>query len=104
MSSIADLPTESVQIEIVAGPSKFDLMNSLFVWKPNHLTVDFMDPVGTHYEVMITAVEAEDGSGEKWLFKGREIVGNKVSPKPLRGFIDTHTRMGHLVIEATVIG
>lgn len=92
-----------VQIDVTTGPSKFDLMNSLFVWQPNHLTVHFQDARGTYYEVMISAVEAEDGSGDRWMFKGREVIGGKVAQKPLTGFFDTKNRHGYLKVEATEI-
>jgi len=96
-----NLSTRSIlQIDIVQGPSKFDIMMSCFTWKPVHPAVDFMDPRGTYYSVLITAVEAKDGSGERWLFKGREVIGGKVIPTPLEGFIDTRTRTGYLKIVA----
>lgn len=57
---------------IVGGPSKFDLMLSLFDGnKHPRRTVDFqLEGVNGHIRVAITSVEQEDGSGESWNFGG----------------------------------
>ena len=57
----------TTQVIVIAnGPGKFELMTSLFVWKPEKPTVQFVDERGQTYTASINGCEAEDGSGESW--------------------------------------
>lgn len=57
-------------ITITDGPSKFDLMTALFVWKPSRPVVEFRTSEGT-LSATIDLCKAEDGSGECWILEGR---------------------------------
>ena len=88
----------TTQINLVNGPSKFDLMAALFVWKPNRNWVKFQADDGSTYEALINACEAEDGSGECWIIRGvahNNTQGGRAN-KHFKGFFRTNTRKGHL--------
>jgi len=89
----------TTQINIVDGPSKFDLMTALFVWKPERLRVEFKADDGAIYKASINACEAEDGSGECWIIRGYAIDASSVrsrSAESYEGFFRTNTRAGFL--------
>jgi len=85
---------------ITSGPSKMDLMLSLFDHKPVRRHVILR---GKHesYSVLIDSISIEDGSGESWLFAGqaRRTVGF-FTPNPpyhkVSGHYRTDTRKGHM--------
>lgn len=58
-------------IAINNGPSKFDLMTALFVWKPHRPTVKFLLDDGREYTASILGCSSEDGSGESWNIVGQ---------------------------------
>lgn len=61
-------------VNIVNGPSKFDLTQALFVWKPIKPKVNFSFSKGYDVSAVILSVQSEDGSGESWNIEG--YVGN----------------------------
>ena len=87
----------TTQITIVDGPSKFDLMTALFVWKPERLKVMFVAENGDTYKATIRGCEAEDGSGECWIIRGYSAKGDSQIAWPFEGFFRTNSRKGHLV-------
>jgi len=91
----------TTQITIVNGPSKFDLMTALFVWKPERHKVEFTAANGTVYTASILACEAEDGSGECWNIRGvvSDSNGRLRIKKHFKGFFRTNTRAGFLKID-----
>jgi hypothetical protein len=98
------------EITIVGGPSKFDLMVSLFGTNREKRTVyfDVVGPVSgirVSAEFVIAAVEREDGSGESWLIQGwrltryvqnREWAIRTEELVPFKGYFSTKSRRGHL--------
>lgn len=73
--------------QIIDGPSKFDLMMSVFGNKP---TVHFLIKGGVKLEVIIDKVGREDGSVESWIFEGTTPRGLlKVD-----GYFNTQRRTG----------
>jgi len=91
---------------ISAGPSKFDLMMSIFGEKPV-LEFTFDGPTDTTnplhsaicvqtIKIRILTVSREDGSGESWNFEGK-ISGND---QPVKGYYHTRNRRGHLSFPA----
>ncbi|HUQ30167.1 MAG TPA: hypothetical protein VM103_01465 [Candidatus Paceibacterota bacterium] len=84
-------------VQIVNGPSKFDLMLALFEWKPNRPLVMFKTEGGKLLEASVTSVEAEDGSGESWNIEG--YVGTERARKEhqatrFRAYFRTDSRRG----------
>ncbi len=94
----------TTQTSIIYGPSKFDLMISLFEGNPvPRKKVEFSINTGMttsapagkklsmteKLELAITGVEQEDGSGESWLFKGYSEKYQKAS-----GYYNSQTRKG----------
>ncbi len=97
-------------VNIVNGPSKFDLMTALFVWHPERMRVQFVDSCGGRtYSAVINSCGAEDGSGESWnisgylypmdQFKALGKGSGKVVLGPFRGCFNTSTRKGVLNLE-----
>ncbi|MDB5236989.1 MAG: hypothetical protein JWL88_91 [Parcubacteria group bacterium] len=70
------MPTiTSIRSDITGGPSKFELMLSLFDRKPNVRTVEFRLGFDNQENaisaiVVINGVSLEDGSGESFCFEG----------------------------------
>ncbi len=84
-----------VLLTIVAGPSKFDLMTALFIWKPEHPVVSFQTEDGTTHLVRINSVSAEDGSGESWNIRGYAIkVGPNAVHRNFQMYFATTGRRG----------
>lgn len=82
-------------LQIVDGPSKFDLMLGLFDGNcANPRTVRFvildrsLDKITM--SVLLNGISKEDGGGENWLLTGLS------NGKLVRGFFSTKTRKGHL--------
>jgi hypothetical protein len=95
------------QGSITSGPSKFDLMVSLFDANyTNRRTVTFMvvTPHGQsellktnqEIEVQIDGIEREDGSGENWNFHGYHLTkaDEKVTFNKVKGYFSTRTLTG----------
>lgn len=85
---------------IVGGPSKFDLMLSLFDGnKSPRRTVEFkLQESQIPITVAITSVQQENGSGESWNILG-EIVNSDRGFK-IDGYFSTKARAGWLTISA----
>lgn len=85
--------------KIVNGPSKFDLMISLFSGSnasTTRRTVTFvLEASGDESSVtaLIESVEREDGSGESWNFEGSQL-GHWV-----RGYYNSRSQTGTIVVE-----
>ncbi len=76
---------------ITAGPSKFDLMLSLFEGKSVKLTVD-----GQEVEVSVLQIQAEDGSRESWNLAGQII--SKAKMQYFRAYFNTLRRKGQFEV------
>lgn len=93
-----DQKTEPTQVDITAGPGKWDLMLSLLEGDSNHrhLVWFTVGKQGTgegklSQYMEIDSISREDGSGECWNFEGRWCVDpNHV----VKGFYSTKTRTG----------
>ena len=97
------------QFKISGGPSKFDLMVSVFEGNPTPrkeviftvLTGVTSGPPGRQpaftkpVEVAITSIEQEDGSGESWIFKGNAPTTTDRIRKA-SGYYSSKTRQGHI--------
>lgn len=82
-------------VDIVDGPSKFDLMTALFVWKPTRPWVTFRLADGRRVQASIVAVSAEDGSGESWNLEGNLAVSEPGGPsRRFRAYLRTSNRTG----------
>lgn len=58
-------------ISITNGPSKFDLMQSLFVRKPTRPYITFvLEDNRTTMHCFVNSVESEDNSGSSWNIAG----------------------------------
>lgn len=90
------------QIEIVDGPSLFDLLFSLGEGNPTpRKTVCFKGKskhsgatIIVDVNVAITGLDQEDGSGESWLFRG-QIRGQQMTLRTICGVYSTRLRDGH---------
>src|SRR6185503_21034987 len=81
-------------IQLVDGPSKYDLSRALFdpqAVSPQKVTLRTAD--GTILMATVGSVEIEDGSGECFLLKGA-CIGLDNSRRPYEGFIRTNVRKG----------
>jgi hypothetical protein len=86
--------------DIVNGPSKFDLMVSLFDnnAKPRRTVRFFLDH-GHELDVAITMIQQEDGSGESWNFTGTATYADGGTSFHVRGYFGTRSRKGTLTRE-----
>lgn len=91
---------ENRAFRILNGPSKFDLMLSLFDGnKEPRRTVKFrLEGLKQEVEVAITSVQQEDGSGESWNWEGNLKLA-KGRGYHVRGYFATKGRMGRFVVE-----
>jgi len=98
-------------VRIVNGPSKFDLMVSLFDGDCNHRRevkfhterpeksphrsglMDYPIMVNTYPAIVINGIERESGGGENWNFQGF-LLG--VDCCNVKGYYSTQTREGWL--------
>ncbi len=87
------------------GPSKYDLQKALFDRKGNggkpH-QVEFTTDDGVTLVVIVSWVEAEDGSGDSWNIEARVVRQFSASMKSnisytVRGWFNTARRHGRLV-------
>jgi hypothetical protein len=87
--------TKSKQFSITSGPSKFDLMLSLFHRKvDSQVVVEFsLEAQSYPAGVVINSLELEDGSGECWIFKGY-VRYSSTSSRNVKGFYRTNARTG----------
>ncbi len=89
-------------LDIVSGPSKMELMLALFDSsnqreRPVEFTTQDRGGESYAYDVRITQVGKEDGSGESWLFEGYTQSG-----RPVGGYFSTTRRRGHMHIFETL--
>lgn len=96
--------------EIIRGPSKFDLMTSLFVGEArerlsfrlhigdNRLMDSDCNVVRGEVNVVINGAERTDGSGESWHVLGY-VVGCDAKYRTIIGDYNTHTRTGQLTFK-----
>lgn len=61
-------------VEIINGPSKFDLMQALFIRKPYKTSVTFSLQENVGLTAYIDSIKDLDNSGEYWRVEGS--VGN----------------------------
>lgn len=91
--------TESREDEIVGGPSKFDIMVSLFASPTNDSSprVSFKLGNGTDISVSMLSVQREDGSGESWNLEGFATLlsGDQVFVK---AYYSSRKRIGYIRI------
>ncbi|MBI3573158.1 MAG: hypothetical protein HY092_03090 [Candidatus Kerfeldbacteria bacterium] len=86
---------------IINGPSKWDLMLSLFDSKTGHEhEVQFQLEVGVTMHVFLSSVEREDGSAESWNFQGWSTGYSTArvmwkQHQHVRGYFNTLRRKGH---------
>lgn len=80
-------------VDIVNGPSKFDLMVSLFSTKPASHPVLFKTKNHGDFTATITGVRWEDGSGESWIIEGYSALA---AGARFTGYFSTKDRRGHI--------
>lgn len=87
---------ENLSFTVVGGPSKFDLMLSLFDGnKEPRRTVEFqLDGARGPIVVAITTVQQEDGSGESWCIKG--WITNYRRSFDIEGYYSSKGRAGRI--------
>lgn len=61
---------DNMSFDIIGGPSKFDLMSSLFAGNKRQTVELQLKGARTPITVAITLVQQEDGSGEIWSIEG----------------------------------
>ena len=84
-------------INIVNGPSKFDLMTALFIWQPQRPEVEFTAENNAVFPAIINALESENGSGEDWIIRGFATYGNSGNSRlKFTGYYSTRARKGWL--------
>ena len=90
-------PNNTRDFTIIGGPSKFDLMVSLFDGNNHHRrTVRFvLKGIAPGMDVSIGGVQQEDGSGESWNFEGNVRLKNASRNWNVRGHYSTNDRHGH---------
>lgn len=97
---------DKLSFNVVGGPSKFDLMLSLFDGnKDPRRTVEFqLEGARRPITVGITMVQQEDGSGESWNFRGwvsGDDPTNSMFALNLHvdGYFSTRGRKGYITFE-----
>lgn len=93
-----------LEFTITAGPSKFDLMTSLFISTaetPHYvmftLRLGLVHGGVQQTQVCINSVEREDGGDERWRIKGWVVHSNdKFNGSKIEGTYDTKERQGRL--------
>ena len=87
---------DKLSFNVTGGPSKFDLMLSLFDGnKDPRRTVEFQLE-GAHVPITagITMVQQEDGSGESWNFEG--WLANYRRGFNIKGYYSSRSRTGYI--------
>ena len=94
---------KSFDFRIIGGPSKFDLMVSLFEGNPENRTVVAFKLGGLRQDinVAITGIRQEDGSGESWIFEGW-VVGEPSAQ--VKGHYGSRLRGGIFNFLVPIIG
>lgn len=86
---------------IIDGPSKFDLMVSLFdgTTESQKVLVFRLDNQRI-LNIRITSLQREDGSGENWIFQGftNHYPRPYAEEQHVNGFFSTQNRKGRLTI------
>ena len=87
---------DKLSFNTIGGPSKFDMMLSLFDGnKEPRRTVEFqLEGARAPITVYVTSVQQEDGSGESWNFEGG--LTNYRRGFHLRGYYSSKSRTGHI--------
>jgi hypothetical protein len=93
------------QFQIIEGPNKFDLMQSLFSGDSGHrievaFTIEGTGPA-THPvwdNCRINTIERKDGTGESWSFKAYAQTVHRGQFNHVEGTYDTKTRKGEVSI------
>jgi predicted ATPase len=80
-------------VGIMNGPSKFDLMVSLFTTVPVRVPVLFKTENHGDFSAIITGVRWEDGSGESWIIEGYSVFA---AGARFTGYFSTKDRRGHI--------
>lgn len=90
---------DKLSFDVVGGPSKFDLMLSLFDGnKDPRRAVEFqLEGARGPITAAITMVQQEDGSGESWNFRG--WLANYRRNFGIQGYYSSKSRKGHLTFE-----
>lgn len=90
------MTSNSQSFNVIGGPSKFDLMLSLFDGnKDPRRTVEFkLEGAREPIVVAVTMVQQEDGSGESWNFQGHLI--NYRRGFDVRGHYSSNSRKGYI--------
>jgi hypothetical protein len=85
-------------IEIVSGPSREELFDSLRLVKENRQVVFGLkfSSVDRPTNACVMSIEAEDGSGNCWNIKLYLSAGTSLKSRYLKGFYRTSTRTGIL--------
>lgn len=95
------------QIQITNGPSKFDLMASLFDGKVVEITCEFTSRTSTNlhivagfkilpkFDVIFQTVGIEDGSHDSWIGEIYFTTPNYENERR-RFYYDTRRRIGHI--------
>lgn len=89
---------------LATGPSKLNLMLSLFDGSPVEGTqriLNFITESGRQFNVRISGVDREDGSGESWIIRGYNASHSASNQwYSCNGYYNTQTRKGHLMLYA----
>jgi len=92
------MSTEKNFYSIVNGPSKFDLMVSLFDAKEVYFTIEGNDLVKPKkIKIKVIGILAEDGSRESWIINYFYENKSSLSGKPI--FYRSNRRIGHITID-----
>lgn len=94
--------SDNEKFSIINGPSKFEFIGNSFLvnGKKRNETVFLLNKLKSHQlmRVIINSVSWKDGSGESWLFDGREVCGEKIIGGKIRGYYNTSRHTGHIEI------
>jgi len=76
------------------GPSKYDLMVSLFSRDSN---ITFTLFTGKFFRFTTRSIQAEDGSREKWIITGTAEFHNALKPEFIKIYFDSRDRKGYIM-------
>jgi hypothetical protein len=88
---------------IIEGPSKFDLMNSLFK-KDERIQFSVKNENGkVVFPFLANAITAEDGSRERWIIEGYTFNTNKnCTDSVMKVYYDCRSRTGSILVHTKV--
>lgn len=88
-----------LKFPVTGGPSKFDLMLSLFDGNQTpRKTVEFkLEGIKTPVRVAVTGVSQEDGSGESWIIEG--WLSGMEKSFPISLWFTTSSRKGYITFK-----